>query len=287
MINASQIAIIGTGLLGASTGLALKAAGYAGRVVGIGRRLDTARRAVAVGACDAAAVDFAVVADCQLAVIAVPLSGFDAVFQQLAAHDHDALVITDVGSTKLDVVEKANRYLPAPARFIGAHPMAGSERTGPDAATADLFQHKPCIICKDERSDPDAAEQVEALWRAVGCQLLHMDPLEHDRATAVTSHLPHAVASLLVLVAEQLGGFEVASTGFTGATRLASGGPDMRADLMHANAPRLADALAALSGQIDAMRDALTSGDHARLLNMLNDAKQRRDAWLSQREQNA
>src|SRR5690554_1234719 len=129
-----RLAIVGTGLLGASVALGLKAAGFTGTVVGHGRRRETVERAVGRGAIDVIADDLTAVGDCDLLLICVPLSAFAAVFDQLAPHVGDRQIITDVGSTKTQVVEEAARRLPG-RRFVGSHPMAGSEQQGPDAAT--------------------------------------------------------------------------------------------------------------------------------------------------------
>src|SRR5690606_32676114 len=132
------------------------------------------------------------VAGAQLAIVAVPLGGFDAVFKQLAAHDHANLTITDVGSTKSDVLTSARRRLPAPQRFLGSHPMAGSEQQGPAGARADLFHGKPCVLTPEPDTCATTVRRVEGLWTRLGMSLLRMSAATHDQQTAVISHLPHA-----------------------------------------------------------------------------------------------
>jgi len=281
-VDAKQITIVGTGLLGASLGLALKARGFDGRIVGLGRRLVTVERAKATGAVDVATDQpDRCVPQSDLVVLALPLSGFATVFQQIAPHDHDQLIISDVGSTKLEPVTTARKYLPQPNRFCGAHPMAGKERSGPEAADAELFVGKPCIVTPETDTADGAVQMVESLWRTVGMSVLRMPAQEHDRCTALTSHLPHAAAVLLVQVAAQHGGWNVASTGFTSTTRLASSNPPMRTDIMLANRRPLIEAIDAFSHSLTALRKALDHADEAAIRRILETSKTARDNWLN------
>jgi prephenate dehydrogenase len=276
-----RVAIVGTGLLGASVGLGLRAAGYRGSIVGVGRRRDPLDEAVAAGAIEEGVTDFAhAAAETDLAVVAVPLGAFDSVFADIAPHDHDRLIISDVGSTKASVVAAAARHLPNPARFCGAHPMAGSEQQGPAAGRADLFADKPCILTPRDSTDPRAIETVEALWRGLGMTLLRMTPEQHDRHTAVVSHLPHLLAVLLMRVVGEQGGWDVASTGLRDTSRLASSNPPMRRDILRANRTAVGEALACFANHLDALRGVLAEEADEALLQTLTDAKQTRDHWL-------
>jgi len=278
-----RIAIVGTGLLGASVGLGLKAAGFTGRLVGFGRTSQTVHRAVEVGAIDEAAAGPAAVRDCQLLLVCVPLGAFAGVFQEVAPYDHDALVATDVGSTKSEVVALADRYFRG-GRFVGSHPMAGSEQQGPDAARADLFRGKPCVLTPQPQTDPRALRTVEALWTMLGMKLLRMSAEDHDRAVASVSHLPHAASVALMHAAMRLGGFAVASTGFRDTTRLASSNPPMRSDIMLSNRAFLLEALAAYRDKLDELQRLVESGDGAKLLSWLTEAQRVRDDWMQPRE---
>jgi len=276
-----QIVIVGTGLEGASIGLGLKAGGFAGRIVGVGRRMQTVNRARELGCIDEATTDLsAVVGESQLVILAVPLGAFAAVFAQLADCVHDRLIITDVGSTKMKVCELAKQHLPDVRQFVGSHPMAGNEQRGPDAARADLFANKPCIITPEDNTDPKALGVVESLWEMLGMSLIRMSAQEHDRQAAIISHLPHVAAVLLVQVAAEQGGWELASTGFGDTTRLASSNPPMRADILVANRKPIIEALAALRDQLDHFHQLLGSADHDALLQVLTEAKKVREAWL-------
>jgi len=281
MRGAERVAIVGTGLLGASVGLGLKRRGWAGEVVGIGRTAATLADAERGGAIDRGTSDYAALGECDVAVVAVPLGAFDAVFEAMAGHWHDGLVVTDVGSTKRSVGAAARKWLPVPGRCVGSHPMAGKAEAGPSAADGELFVGKPCVICAAEGDEPAAVAKVEAMWEVLGARLLRMTPEAHDAAVASTSHLPHAAAVALVAAADRLGedGWRVASTGFAGATRLASSNPPMRADIMRANADELDKALGVYVEELEALRAVLREGGTAGLVDRLERAKQRRDDW--------
>ncbi|MEX0655591.1 MAG: prephenate dehydrogenase [Phycisphaeraceae bacterium] len=280
-----QVAILGTGLLGTSVALGLKAGGYPGRIVGVARRAETLEQARAAGALDHGTTDLGeALADSDLAILAVPLGQFDRMFQAIAEHEHDGLVLTDVGSTKLSVLAAARKHLKHPERFVGAHPMAGSEQQGPEGARADLCQGKPCIITPGNDTDEDALAVVEAFWSSLGMTLIRMSAHEHDAQTATISHLPHAMAVLLVLVAAERGGLDIASTGFRDTSRLASSNPPMRADILMANREQVLDALTTLGHRLDRLIGVLDQNDRTGLTAMLEHARQVRDGWLAERE---
>lgn len=281
-----DIGIIGVGLLGASLGLALKQRGFAGRIIGCARTqatIDTARR---VGAIDRGHSQVSEVVDgCGLVVVAVPLGAFDAVFAELGKSVTPDTIITDLGSTKLMPTELAKTHLPAPGRFVAAHPMAGSENQGPEHADGDLFQGKPCIICPDESTDSDALSAVTSLWEMVGMQVITMTAAAHDDQAASISHLPHLAAVSLVQAANELGGWDMASTGMAGASRLASSTPSMRADIIMANASAIMQAIDVYMRQLGELGQAIERGDEKAVLELLSEAKQTRDNWMSKRQE--
>lgn len=284
MLDVDQITIFGPGLLGASVGLGLKAAGFGGAVVGVGRRQETIDRARAVGAIDRGVLDFGdVAAETGLALIAVPLSGFDAVFATLARHDHPGLYVTDLGSTKASVVA-ASTALPDPRRFCGAHPMAGSEAQGPEAARGDLFRGKPCVLTPGPDTDPRAIALARSLWTTLGMNLLQRTPDTHDRAVAAVSHLPHVLAALLMNAVDDCGGLELGSTGLRDTSRLASSNPPMRRDILLNNRAAVVDTLAVFARHLDAFRATLADSTDAvgpRVLDTLEHAAAVRHDWLN------
>ena len=283
-----QMTIIGTGLLGTSLGLAVRQRGLVGRVVGVGRNEVTLGRAKARGGFDAVTTDYLEgLSEAQLVVIALPLGCFEEAFAKIAIHAAADAVVTDVGSAKRSVVTAAHRGLGgqrAP-RFVGSHPMAGSELAGPDAARGELFQRKPCILTLEATTDPDAADMVERLWICVGMRVLRMDPEQHDRFVAAVSHVPHLAAGLLVALAGKLGGLEIASTGFASATRLASGSPEIWRDIVTANREPIAEALRELSSDAATLAKLVEQGSSDAIEQWLDKQKQARDTWVSKQNQ--
>lgn len=285
-----QVTVVGTGLLGGSIGLGLKKAGFAGRIVGVGRRQSTVRRAGERGCIDAGYTTLVeAVAEAResaqgtvhLLVLATPLSTFDAIFDELNRMDLAGTIITDVGSTKQQVCQSAAQRLGEPHRFVGSHPMAGSEQHGPDYARADLFVGCPCILTPEAHTSREAQDTVEAVWRALGMRLVHMTPQEHDRQVALISHLPHAVASLLVSLAQRGESLRIASSGFRDTTRVASGDPRVWADIFSANRRAVSEAIDALYRELGDFKQQLEHNDHAGMLEALSRNKAARDQWLA------
>lgn len=298
MLQVKQVTIIGTGLLGASLALALKSQGFAGRLVGVGRRESTLAQTRALGCFDGlTTVTGEALEQAQalksgekhLAVLAAPLGHFREIFQRIIRYDDPGLVITDVGSAKTSVCRMANEILPEPARFVGSHPMAGSEQQGPTAADATLFQGKPCVLTPEHHTDPDALEVVESLWKLLGMRTLLMTPMQHDRNVALVSHLPHAMAALLVKVAAADGGesLDIASTGFADTTRVASGDAGLWVDIFESNQTALVDTLDETLAELERFRKMVARGDSGALRRLLQGAKETRDAWEGRRKSDA
>ena len=282
MFQTDTLTIVGPGLLGTSVALGLKARGFTGRILGVGRKPETLQAAEATGAYDQVTSDLPeAIRQAGVVLIAVPLSGFKAVFEQIAAHGQPGLVVTDVGSTKASVIADARVYLSDLSRVIGAHPMAGREQAGPQAGLPDLFVGKPCVMTVGPADDPQAVALVESLWQTLGMWLIRMTPAEHDQKVAVISHLPHLAAVMLVQVAQKMGGLEVASTGFEGATRLASSNPPMRADILEANGDCVRQALQAFRAACDEIERLVQEGDHQAIVRYLESVRDGRDQWLN------
>ena len=284
---------MGPGLLGGSVGLGLKAAGWAGRVTGVARRPETLDAARRVGAIDEGVGDLAGalgrLGGRALVVVATPLSGFPAVFKALAPFQRRGLVTTDLGSVKKPVAAEARRHLTQPQFFVPAHPMAGSEKSGPGAASADLFRGRPCVLCPDAATEPGATALVAELFGRLGGEVLSMDAAEHDARVAAVSHLPHLVSALLAQTAAAMGAAAgggsgsaaaaggdpllLASTGFRDATRLALSNPPMRADIVAANRERIGEALDRFAKGLNQLRGEVRKGDHDALLARLEEAQ--------------
>lgn len=282
MQTVQHITIFGTGLLGTSIALGLRKAGFARTIVGVGRRdvtLDAARRLGCFTELTLQDDAWARLDDCHLVVLATPLRWFEPLLQKLASKQHEAMVITDVGSTKRKVCDDAQRLLRRPGQFVGSHPMAGGEQHGPANASADLFRHAPCIITRTDASDAIAVTLVESLWTTLGMRITHMSPAEHDQRVATISHLPHAVAALLVDLAVREQSLSVASTGFRDTTRIASGDVQVWTDIFMTNREACMEAADALIAELRQFRDKLERGDEQAIHDLLHRAKAARDHW--------
>ncbi|MFI4859185.1 MAG: prephenate dehydrogenase [Phycisphaerales bacterium JB063] len=275
------LVIVGPGLLGTSVALGLRERGFTGQIIGVGRRPETLAQAKQTGGYDELTADLpGAIARASMVLIAVPLSGFRAVFEQIAAHGRPGLIVTDVGSTKASVIADAKAHLADLTRVIGAHPMAGAETQGPAGARADLFVDRPCVLTIAKTDDLEAVRTVEALWQTLGMRLVRMTPKEHDDQVAVVSHMPHLASVMLMRVADQLGGLGVASSGFRDTTRLASSNPPMRADIIEANRESIRNALSAFRVACEEMDRLLETGDRDAITQMLERVKSAREAWL-------
>lgn len=259
-------ALIGCGMVGGSLMAALRAAGAVERVVGYDRNGDHAAAAKLRGIVDDVAGDAAAAArGAELVVLAVPVRAAAEVLAAIAGAVGDAQLVTDVGSTKADVVAAAEAALPDPARFCGAHPMAGTERSGPGAADARLFAGKLAILTPGARTSPATRAACAAMWTATGARTRTMTAAAHDRAMAWVSHLPHAAAFALAssvgAVADEVAG--LSGGGFVDTTRIAASDATMWRDIFVANRGALLDAIDAYTGELAELRRAIDAGDAA------------------------
>jgi len=279
-----SISVVGVGLLGGSVGLAFRAAGGAAERVGVGRRRSSITRALAVGAIDRGTLSYrSGVGVADLVIMATPIGRFEAVFRQLADHLPDGAVVTDVGSTKREVLALAARLLPAGIRFVGSHPMAGSENAGVDFARADLFERAQCLVVPPDGADPEAVDLVEAFWQFIGMRTARMSADVHDRLIAQISHLPHVVASALMEVAVVGGSLDLAATGFGDTTRIASGHPGMWLDILMTNRHCVGESIDQLIDRLRTVRGWLDANEAERVAGFLERTKQARDEWIQRR----
>ncbi|MDB5308303.1 MAG: prephenate dehydrogenase/arogenate dehydrogenase family protein [Gemmataceae bacterium] len=273
-----QITIVGVGLIGSSIGLAAKARGVAGHVVGVGRDRAKLDRAVQLGAIDSFGTDLARgVVGSGLVVVCTPVDRIGGTILEGAKECRRGCLFTDGGSTKANIVAAVAGRLPPGVEFVPAHPLAGSEKTGAEHGRADLFVNRVTVLTPTARTDPDAVARVAAFWRGLGSQLVTMSPEDHDRALATTSHLPHAVAAAAAVVtpAEWL---PLTAGGFRDTTRVAGGDPDLWAAIFLENRGAVLAAVAGFSARLDDFRRLLETGDGAGLVRWLAEAKQVRDA---------
>jgi len=260
-----QLAVIGMGLIGGSAALDLKRAGFAERIIGVGRRPETAAEALRLGLVDAVAPLEEAVAAADLTILAVPVDAALPLLPRVLDQVGEGQTVTDMCSTKRTLMA-AVAGRPRRARFLGSHAMAGTENSGPRAAQPDLFRGKIGILCDTEASAPDAVAAVEGLYRALGMRLVRMDAARHDLHTAYVSHLSHAVSYALALTVldkerDEAAIFNLAGGGFASTARLAKSGAPMWTPIFMNNQDHLLEALDAYRGHLDALREAIARGD--------------------------
>jgi prephenate dehydrogenase len=278
-----HVTIVGVGLLGGSAGLAIQAWDPEMHVAGVGRRAESLQVAMESGAINSMHLDVAEPAGrTDLVILATPVGTFEIYLQQLADCLADGAIVTDVGSTKADVVAQGEAILGAGGPFVGSHPMAGSERRGPQWARADLFEQATCIVTPTEATPAGLVDVVEGFWRALRMRTVRMAPDAHDRATARVSHLPHALACLLMALPDEAD-LDVAATGFRDATRLAGGDPEMWRDIFLTNSHAVADALGDFAEQLEQFRRLVEARDAGAIEDFLGRTRSRREQTLAQR----
>ena len=269
---------MGVGLVGGSLAWSVKTRDLADEVVGVERDRASGSRAVERGIVDRVATLADGVPGADLVVLAVPVGRLEAVAREVAPLvKGSAAVVTDVGSVKALVVTKLE---PLFDRFVGGHPMAGSERSGVEAASSTLFEHAQCVVTPTALTDSEALDLVERMWRWVGASVVRMDPGVHDEQVAAVSHLPHLAAAALVNTAAGAGddrALAVAGGGFRDTTRIAGGSPELWRDICLMNQGPVLKMLADYTGEVNRLRDLVARGDGPGLLEALTRARKTRE----------
>jgi len=282
------LAIVGVGLIGGSFAAALKAAGHVGRVLGVDRDADAVARAVQLGLIDAACEPEAAAAQADLIMLAAPVGAVRAVLARMLPALRPGTLITDAGSTKEAVVLDARAVLGTRiGSFVPGHPIAGAERTGPEAADPRLFAGRQVILTPLPENAEAAIDVVRAAWMACGAAVQQMDAASHDRLLASVSHMPHLLAAVFVaqVARAQDAGHRLASagSGFRDFTRIAAGSPEMWRDIFLSNKPAMKAELTAFRAVLDEAEAALDGGDSKRLLALLDEAARCRRNWEDSR----
>ncbi|WP_246797067.1 prephenate dehydrogenase [Burkholderia perseverans] len=288
----NKLVIFGVGLIGGSLARALRErdTAQAGRVIGVGRSPASVERARELGVVDAiAALDDdaqlrEALAGADLVLLAVPVAQTGPLLERIAPLLDAATIVTDAGSTKSDVVAAARAALGERiAQFVPAHPIAGREASGVEAALPDLYVGRNVVLCALPENAPASVERIAAMWRATGAVVREMKPAQHDRVFAAVSHLPHVLSFALV---EQILGeadaelkFSFAAGGFRDFTRIAASSPEMWRDVCVANREALLDELDAYTQVLARLRAAIEAGDAAALEAVFTRSRAARTAW--------
>lgn len=287
MISFKKIVICGVGLIGGSLALALRKNGYKGRIVGLERNREILSRAYALGIVDDAGSPIdETFRDADLLVLSVPVAQTDAVLKMVMPYLSAEIVVTDTGSTKTDVIAMAREVLAAKIdRFIPAHPIAGREMNGPDAAIDDLFAGKKTVITALSENRKDDIEKIAGLWEQCGSIIHYLSPDDHDSVFATVSHMPHLLAYGLVdYVANHAKSdlfFQYAASGFRDFTRIASSSPEMWRDITLANRTHLLAEMDAYLKELKNIRDLVEKADGSELEKIYANAQKARMNWLN------
>lgn len=274
----SRLAIIGPGLLGGSIALAVRRQMPGARIAIWARRQEAVDEVLQKRIADLASTDLReVAADADLIVLCVPIGVMEPLAEKLASFVSPEALITDVGSVKGPVVESLGRIFAGRGRFVGSHPMAGSEQTGIDAADAKLFEGAVCIVTPDGTTRPEDAERTREFWAMLGGEPRLLSPGEHDEVIALVSHLPHLMAATLVnlVCAQNRDSLNFCGNGFRDTTRVASGSPGMWTEIFGGNREQLKKSVHAM---IEKLQEVVRFiDDDAKMEEYLIHAKTERD----------
>lgn len=273
-----NVAIVGVGLIGASIGLALRERGLAGRVIGIGRRPTTLEVARERGAVTETTTDLKQgVAEAELVVVCTPVATIVETVEQVAAASPASCLITDAGSTKGEIVAALDHLSDKGPRFVGSHPLAGGENSGPQHGRADLLVGRVVVLTPAEKTRPEDLQTLEQFWCALGARVVSLSPAEHDEALATTSHLPHLVAAAIAGSTPKQYAALVA-TGWLDTTRIAAGDAELWQQILLGNRDHVLKSLDRFEALLTEMREAIENVDQNRLKTLLLKAKRTRDA---------
>lgn len=274
----NSVAIVGVGLIGGSIGLALRERKLAGEVIGIGRRQASLSKAKDLGAITSATLKLKEgVAGADVVIVCTPVAEIAGFLLQAAATAPEQAILTDAGSTKATIVAAVEKKLPRSRRFVGSHPLAGSEKTGAQFARADLFEGRVVVITPTRKTKPDDKQAVADFWSALGATVMVMSPDAHDKALAATSHVPHVAAAAVArqTIAADL---PLTASGWRDLTRIAAGDPELWTQILLENRGHVLKSLVAFEKTMAAFKSAIQRGDRRKLRQLLADGKRVRDA---------
>ena len=295
-VHFKQVAIIGVGLIGGSLGMILRRKALANHVVGVGRRVENLKTAVALGAIDRYVADPKEgVSGADLVVLATPVDTYDRHLKEWAHCLAPGAIVSDVGSVKGMLVEQSEAAMPAGVHFVGAHPIAGKEKTGVAAGSDQLFTGARCIVTPTKRTDAAALERVKQLWAETGSIVLTMDPHLHDQILGAVSHLPHVVAFALMNALAELRDQEVPQLDLAGhsggglrdTTRIAASSPEMWRDIFLWNRDNVVSYIDRYVRALEDLKQLIKTGDVAGIEKTLERAKSEREQLNSRPAMNA
>jgi len=269
------VTIIGLGLIGGSLAISLKENGFAETIIGVDQEPENVNKAFRRRLIDEEATLEEGIERADLVIIAIPVDSLVKLLPNIMDQVIDQVII-DVGSTKTQIMESIATH-PRRGRFVGTHPMAGTEHAGPEAAIPNLFDRKACVLCETEKSDPDALALVEKMYETMEMKLVKMEPLAHDVHTAYVSHISHLSAFALALTVlekekNEARIFDLASGGFSSTVRLAKSTPDMWVPIFAQNKDNLLDVLDEHINTLAKFRTCLIKKDFTQIYQLIQKA---------------
>ncbi|MGJ5206060.1 prephenate/arogenate dehydrogenase family protein [Bradyrhizobium sp. HKCCYLR20261] len=263
-----RVALIGFGLIGGSIARAAKLQGVAGEIITTARSEKTRARVAELGIVDRVVESNAeAVKDADLVILCIPVGACGPVAAEIAPHLKPGAIVSDVGSVKGAIVRDMAPHLPAHVHFVPAHPVAGTENSGPDSGFAELFINRWCILTPPDGVDAGAIDHLRAFWAALGAKVEIMTPDHHDRVLAITSHLPHLIAYTIVGTADELAQvtesevIKFSAGGFRDFTRIAASDPTMWRDIFLSNKDAVLDMLGTFTEDLSKLTRAIRRGD--------------------------
>lgn len=264
----NRLALIGVGLIGGSIARAARAQGAVRSIVATARSAATRKRVAEIGLADQVVeTNVAAVAGADLVIVCIPVGACGAVAQEIGPHLAPGAIVSDVGSVKASVVRDMAPHLPAGVHFVPAHPVAGTENSGPDAGFAELFVNRWCILTPPDGADAAAVERLAGFWRTLGAFVETMSPDHHDLVLGITSHLPHLIAYTIVGTAEELGEvtrsevLKFSAGGFRDFTRIAASDPTMWRDVFLYNKDAVLEMLGRFNEDLSQLTRAIRTGN--------------------------
>ena len=287
MKRPGTVVIVGVGLIGGSIGLAIRARNVARRVVGVDPDPARLEQGLRLGAIDGVANDLKTgLVEAEVAVICTPVTATVSLVLEASRLGPDSILIIDVGSTKARIVAEVEADSLARSRFVGCHPIAGSERQGVEHSRADLFQGRTSVLTLSDRTPLDRVERARIFWTALGSNVVEVDPKVHDDQLAMTSHLPHFIASALAsTVPPELSA--MAAGAYRDGTRVADADASLWAGIFLDNRQSVLEALSAFEGEFHSFQQALLAQDHDRLVSWWDRGRGRRSAFLDPKSESS
>ncbi|OGQ55526.1 MAG: hypothetical protein A3J24_09000 [Deltaproteobacteria bacterium RIFCSPLOWO2_02_FULL_53_8] len=286
-IHFKKVAIIGVGLIGGSIAMSLRAKGLCGHITGIGRSMENLGTARKLGVVDSFTREIEDgVKDADLVIVAVPVLKTPEVIKRAAPFLKPGAIVTDVGSVKAAIVEAVDAMLPEGVYFVGAHPIAGGEKSGVEAANAELFHGHKCVITPSADTNKAALSAVKKIWQEAGAQVVTMDAEIHDWILASTSHLPHIIIYNLVNTVGDNANrradlMTYSAGGFKDSTRIAGSSPEMWSEICGMNKGNIIDAIEGFQKRLDTIKKFIQSGDLSSLAREFTKAKGFRESLIA------